>query len=163
MPLSFWLSSKRRIAAENADLIRVVGDLDCNLTMMMKAKSSMQAQLEEIKANADSESRERSLLLGKFRNLEHEVDIAKEALDEETASRDNVLRQVSKAEGDAALWRAKYENEAVSSSRASFAISTSCSRLRNFPRSRDLSLDSLSAFAVVSSSWACMELLAVII
>jgi len=80
---------------------------------MMKAKSSMQAQLEETKVNADNESRERSLLLGKFRNLEHEVDIAKEALDEETASRDNVLRQVSKAEGDAALWRAKYENEAV--------------------------------------------------
>merc|ERR1719175_217517 len=80
---------------------------------MMKAKSSMQAQLEETKANADNESRERSLLLGKFRNLEHEVDIAKEALDEETASRDNVLRQVSKAEGDASMWRAKYETEAV--------------------------------------------------
>merc|ERR1712142_919067 len=106
-------ASKRKIAAENADLIRVVGDLDCNLNMLMKAKSSMAAQLEETKANADNESRERSLLLGKFRNLEHEVDIAKEALDEETASRDNVLRQVAKAEGDASLWRAKYENEAV--------------------------------------------------
>merc|ERR1712142_1435451 len=106
-------ASKRKIAAENADLIRVVGDLDFNLNMLMKAKSSMQAQLEETKANADNESRERSLLLGKFRNLEHEVDIAKEALDEETAARDNVLRQVAKAEGDASLWRSKYESEAV--------------------------------------------------
>merc|ERR1711973_287775 len=35
------------------------------------------------------------------------------ALDEESSSRDNILRQVSKAEGDAALWRAKYESEAV--------------------------------------------------
>merc|ERR1719378_951350 len=31
----------------------------------------------------------------------------------ESSSRDNVLRQASKAEGDAALWRAKYESEAV--------------------------------------------------
>jgi len=113
LTLGDFEAAKRKIAAENSDLIRVVGDLDCNLTMLLKAKSSMQAQLEETKANADNESRERSLLLGKFRNLEHEVDIAKEALDEEMASRDNVLRQVSKAEGDASLWRAKYENEAV--------------------------------------------------
>merc|ERR1712098_607440 len=62
---------------------------------------------------ADNEARERSLLLGKYRNLEHEVDGAKEALDEESSARDNVLRQVSKAEGDANLWRNKYESEAV--------------------------------------------------
>merc|ERR1712042_251629 len=113
LTLGDFEATKRKIAAENADLIRVVGDLDTNYNMLMKLKGSLAAQLGEVKGNADNESRERTLLLGKFRNLEHEVDIAKEALDEETASRDNVLRQVSKAEGDAALWRAKYENEAV--------------------------------------------------
>merc|ERR1712200_191295 len=61
-------------------------------------KGSLSAQLEEVKGNADNESRERTLLLGKFRNLEHELDGAKEALDEEAASRGHVLRQVSKAE-----------------------------------------------------------------
>merc|ERR1712106_767742 len=40
-------------------------------------------------------------------------DGAKDALDEESAGRDNALRLVSKAEGDAAQWRAKYETEAV--------------------------------------------------
>jgi len=104
---------KRKIAAENADLLRVVGDLDTNLNMQLKAKASLAAQLEEVKANADNEARERSLLLGKFRNLEHEVDGTKEALEEEMSSRDNVLRQVSKAEGDATMWRAKYETEAL--------------------------------------------------
>merc|ERR1719320_1513101 len=53
------------------------------------------------------------LLLGKFRNLEHELDGAKEALDEEAAGRDNILRLVAKAEGDAAAMRQKYEVEAV--------------------------------------------------
>merc|ERR1711872_1091431 len=76
-------------------------------------KSSLASQLEEAKSLADNEARERSLLLGKFRNLEHEVDGARGALDEESSSRDNILRQVSKAEGDASMWRAKYESEAV--------------------------------------------------
>merc|ERR1719249_23566 len=100
-------------SAENSDLLRVVGDLDTNLNMLMKVKSSLASQLAEVKSLADNEARERSVLLGKFRNLEHEVDGAKEALDEESSSRDNVLRQVSKAEGDASMWRAKYETEAV--------------------------------------------------
>merc|ERR1739838_168218 len=53
------------------------------------------------------------ILLGKFRNLEHEVDGAKEALDEEASGRENVLRLVAKAEGDGAVLRQKYEVEAV--------------------------------------------------
>merc|ERR1712002_242728 len=113
LTLGDFEASKRKIAAENADLLRVVGDVDNNLNMLLKIKSSLSAQLEEVKSLADNEARERSLLLGKFRNLEHEVDGAREALDEESSSRDNVLRQASKAEGDANMWRAKYENDAV--------------------------------------------------
>merc|ERR1739848_646750 len=113
LTLGDFEATKRKIAAENADLIRVVGDLDTNYNMLMKLKGSLSAQLEEVKGSADNESRERTLLLGKFRNLEHELDGVKEALDEEASSRSNVLRQVSKAEGDANLWRTKYESEAV--------------------------------------------------
>ena len=113
LTLGDFEASKRKIAAENADLIRVVGDYETNFNMIMKVKGSLAGQLSEVKANADNEARERSLLLGKFRNLEHELDGAKEALDEESSSRDNCLRQVAKAEGDANMWRAKYESEAV--------------------------------------------------
>merc|ERR1740128_674339 len=113
LTLGDFEATKRKLAAENAHLLRIVGDLDTNFNMLMKVKSSLAGQLEEVKSLADNEARERSLLLGKYRNLEHEVDGAKEALDEESSSRDNVLRQVNKAEGDAALWSAKYETEAV--------------------------------------------------
>merc|ERR1719391_1483109 len=89
LTLGDFEASKRKLAAENADL-------DTNLNMLMKVKSSLASQLAEVKSLADNEARERSVLLGKFRNLEHEVDGAKEALDEESSSRDNVLRQVSK-------------------------------------------------------------------
>merc|ERR1712128_55427 len=105
--------SKNKIANENSELFRIVGDLDNNLNMLAKAKTALGAQLNDVKALCDNEARERQLLLGKFRNLEHEVDGAKEALDEEAAGRDNILRLVAKAEGDGAVLRQKYEVEAV--------------------------------------------------
>merc|ERR1712241_553083 len=105
--------SKNKIANENGELLRIVGDLENNLNMLAKSKSALGAQLNDVKALCDNEARERQLLLGKFRNLEHEVDGAKEALDEESAGRENILRLVSKAEGDAAAMRQKYEVEAV--------------------------------------------------
>merc|ERR1711936_1313979 len=75
--------SKNKIANENSELLRIVGDLENNLNMLAKAKSALAAQLNDVKALCDNEARERQLLLGKYRNLEHELDGAKEALDEE--------------------------------------------------------------------------------
>ena len=47
------------------------------------------------------------------RNLEHELDGARCALEEESAGRENTLRLVAKAEGEAQCWRQKYETDAV--------------------------------------------------
>merc|ERR1719283_594338 len=113
LTLGDYGASKNKIANENGELLRVVGDLENNLNMLAKAKSALAAQLNDIKSLCDNEARERQLLLGKYRNLEHELDVAKEALDEEAASRENVLRLNAKAEGDAAAMRQKYEQDAV--------------------------------------------------
>merc|ERR1719245_3019015 len=91
--------SKNKIANENGELLRIVGDLENNLNMLAKAKAALAAQLNDIKALCDNEARERQLLLGKYRNLEHELDLAKEALDEESSGRENILRLNAKAEG----------------------------------------------------------------
>merc|ERR1712198_780523 len=53
----------------------------------------------DVKALCDNEARERGLLLGKYRNLEHELDGARCALEEESAGRENTLRLVDKAKG----------------------------------------------------------------
>merc|ERR1711909_233006 len=113
LTLGDYAMSKNKIANENAELFRIVGDLENNLNIIAKQKSALGAQLNDVKALCDNEARERQLLLGKFRNLEHELDGAKEALDEEAAGRDNILRLAAKAEGDSALMRQKYEVEAV--------------------------------------------------
>merc|ERR1719342_1131053 len=113
LTLGDYSVAKNKISQENGELLRVVGDLDNNLNMIAKSKSAIAAQLSDAKALCDNEARERQLLLGKYRNLEHELDGAKDALDEESSGRDNALRLVAKAEADAAQWRSKYETEAV--------------------------------------------------
>merc|ERR1712088_563921 len=89
LTLGDYASSKNKIACENSDLLRIVGDLDNNLNILAKQKAAIAAQLNDVKALCDNEARERGLLLGRFRNLEHELDGAREALDEEAAGRDN--------------------------------------------------------------------------
>ena len=113
MSLGDFENNKRKVVADNADLLRVVGELSNSLNLLTNAKGALAAQLDEAKSRADNEGRERTLLLGKFRNLEHEADGAREALEEIANERENLMRQVGKAETDAAMWRQKYETEAV--------------------------------------------------
>merc|ERR1740128_444161 len=47
LTLGDFEATKRKLAAENADLLRIVGDLDTNFNMLMKVKSSLAGQLEE--------------------------------------------------------------------------------------------------------------------
>merc|ERR1712055_1153333 len=74
LTLGDYATSKNKIACENSDLLRIVGDLDNNLNILAKQKSALSAQLNDVKALCDNEARERSILLGKYRNLEHELD-----------------------------------------------------------------------------------------
>merc|ERR1719494_1141203 len=105
--------SNKKIACENSDLLRIVGDLDNSLNILAKQKAALAAQLNDVKALCDNEARERGLLLGKYRNLEHELDGARCALKEESAGRENTLRLVAKAEAESQCWRQKYETDAV--------------------------------------------------
>merc|ERR1719232_717949 len=98
MTLGDFESQKRRLAAENSDLLRVAGDINNNVNVVNKVKQSLIQALQDAKHNADAESRERQLLLGRFKNVEHELDGLKEAYDEELAGRENINRQTSKAE-----------------------------------------------------------------
>merc|ERR1712181_110317 len=52
-------------------------------------------------------------LLGKFKNLEHEIDGAKEALDEEVGMKEGIARQLNKACSESDMWRQKFETEAL--------------------------------------------------
>merc|ERR1711963_1034669 len=101
--------AKRRLTSENADLLRQLQELENSANLLVKTKSALVAALDEQKAIADSEAKERVALLAKYRNLEHEADGLKSHLDEESGSKDNIGRQLNKALGEADMYRQKYE------------------------------------------------------
>merc|ERR1719376_1499670 len=83
------------------------------LTDMTKTKSALVSALDEMKAIADHEAKERVSLLGKYRNMEHMADGLKENYDEEVCAKENLARQLNKALGDADMWRQKYEIDGI--------------------------------------------------
>ena len=105
--------SKRKIAAENADFLRQLQELDNAASMLNKIKIQLVGQVEEAKSTLDEEAKERQSLLVKYNNLEHECDTLREQYEEETASKQEVLRQVNKASQEADGWRQRYQIEAV--------------------------------------------------
>ena len=51
--------------------------------------------------------------MGRFRNLEHDMDTIREQLDEETEAKADLQRQLSKLNAEVQLWRTKYESEGL--------------------------------------------------
>jgi predicted nuclease with TOPRIM domain len=74
---------------------------------------SLSTQLEDTKRLADEESREKATLLGKFRNVEHDLDVLREQLEEISESKSEVQKGISKSNAEAQFYRAKYESEGL--------------------------------------------------
>jgi len=105
--------SKRKITVENCDLVHQFEDAERMAASLSKDRSSLTTQLEDAKRLADAETRERINLLGKMRNLQHELEVMKEHLEEEADAKMEVERQLSKAFADIQLWKTRYETEGV--------------------------------------------------
>ena len=105
--------AKRKITVENCDLVHQFEEAERSAASLSKDRSSLTTQLEDSKRLADAETRERINLLGKMRNLQHELEVMKEHLDEECDAKCEVERQLSKAFADIQLWKTRYETEGV--------------------------------------------------
>merc|ERR1712018_264881 len=113
LTLGDFENAKRKIASENADLLRQLQEIENNANMLGKTKVQLMSALDEAKRIADDEAKERLALLGKFKNLEHELDGMREQLEEEAGAKEDVLRQLVKAAQEADMWRCKYESEGL--------------------------------------------------
>merc|ERR1711970_1304229 len=105
--------SKRKLTVENCDLVHQFEEAERNAAQYSKDRTSLNSQLEDAKRLADAETRERINLLGKMRNLQHELEVMKEHLEEEYDAKQEVERQLSKAFADIQLWKTRYETEGV--------------------------------------------------
>merc|ERR1719219_2537484 len=106
--------SKRKLAVENCDLVHQFEEAERLAAQFSKDRSSLTTQLEDAKRLADAETRERINLLGKMRNLQHELEVMKDNLDEDIEAKQEIERQLSKAFADIQLWKSRYETEGVS-------------------------------------------------
>ena len=106
-------ANNKKLAAENADLLKNVQLLDAQNNLLVKTKTGLAHNLEEMKRVADHETSERGQLLGKYRTMEHTVDGLKENLSDETVSKENMAHQLHKAHGEAETWRRRYETEGL--------------------------------------------------
>merc|ERR1712165_576690 len=105
--------AKRKLMVENCDLTHHLDEGERMAAQLSKDRTSLTTQLEDAKRLADAETRERINLLGKMRNLQHELEVMKEHLDEEYEAKMEVERQLSKAFADIQLWKTRYETEGV--------------------------------------------------
>merc|ERR1719411_2600704 len=105
--------AKRKIAAENADLLRQLQEMENSANMLSKLKLTLADQLDEARAVADHEAKERQSLLGKFRNAEHEVAGMQDYYQEEISAKENLGRSLNKALGESDMLRVRYEKEGV--------------------------------------------------
>merc|ERR1719435_47006 len=105
--------SKRKITVENCDLVHQFEEAERLAAQLSKDRTSLTTQLEDSKRLADAETRERINLLGKMRNMQHELEVMKEHLEEEYEAKMEIERQLSKAFADIQLWKTRYETEGV--------------------------------------------------
>jgi len=104
---------KKKISMENAELLNQLQEMETSANMLSKFKLNLADQLDEARAVADHEAKERQSLLGKYRNAEHEVAGMQDHLGEEVSAKENLNRQLHKALGEADMLRVRYEKEGV--------------------------------------------------
>jgi len=106
-------AQKKKLAVENAEYLRQYEESEANYGQLYQLKQALWSQLEEVKKAVEDEGKERGALLGKYRNLEHDLDGLREQYDEEVEAKADAQRQYNKAYADAMMWRTKYEQEGV--------------------------------------------------
>merc|ERR1712198_205500 len=113
LTLSDYDNSRKKTVIENVELLRSVEELENNNSVLAKVNSTLNAQLNEQNKVAEDESKDKNVLMGKYKNLEHEVDLTKGQLEEETQSKADALRLLSKSVADAQMWRQRYEKDGL--------------------------------------------------
>ena len=106
-------STKKKLTVEGQDLQRQIDDSEILIAELGKAKISLSTQLDDTRRLADAESRDRSALLSKFKNLNSELENIRERIEEEAEMKGEILKQLSKAQAEIQLWKSKYETEGL--------------------------------------------------
>ena len=103
---------KKRLTTEKSDLEKQILDGENQLRNINKMKVSLQNQLEDMKRLAESETRDKASLVGKFKSLETDLENLRERIEEENQVKGDIQRQLSKAVAEAQIWKSRFTTEA---------------------------------------------------
>merc|ERR1719347_2148041 len=106
-------STKKRLQVENQDLSRQIEELEAAIANMNKGKISVTTQLEDSKALADAEAKDRAGLLTKFKMMSTDLENLREKLENEAMRKSDALKALSKAQAEIQLWKSRYETEGM--------------------------------------------------
>merc|ERR1719289_583721 len=80
---------------------------------MNKGKISVTTQLEDTKALADAESKDRSSLLTKYKMMATDLENLREKMENEAMRKSDSLKALSKAQAEIQLWKSRFETEGM--------------------------------------------------
>merc|ERR1719270_477091 len=78
---------------------------------MNKAKISVTTQLEDTKALADAEAKDRASLLTKYKMMSTDLENLREKLENEAMRKSDALKALSKSQAEIQLWKSRVETE----------------------------------------------------
>jgi len=104
---------KKKLATENTDFEKQIVDGEAQMRNLGKMKTSLTTQIDDMKRLADAESRDKAMLIGKFRNLESDLETIREKIEEENIAKGEIQKTFSKAIAEAQIWKSKYTTEAL--------------------------------------------------
>merc|ERR1712203_779675 len=106
-------STKKRLQVENQDLNRQIEELEAAIANMNKGKISVTTQLEDTKALADAEAKDRSSLLTKYKMMATDLENLREKMENEAMRKSDALKALSKAQSEIQLWKSRFETEGM--------------------------------------------------
>merc|ERR1711982_27845 len=106
-------STKKRLQVENQDLNRQIEELEAAIANMNKGKISVTTQLEDSKALADAEAKDRASLLTKFKMMSTDLENLREKLENEAMRKSDALKALSKSQAEIQLWKSRFETEGM--------------------------------------------------
>merc|ERR1719312_944007 len=106
-------STKKRLQVENQYLNRQIEELEVAIANMNKGKISVTTQLEDSKALADAEAKDRASLLTKFKMMSTDLENLREKLENEAMRKSDAMKALSKAQAEIQLWKSRYETEGM--------------------------------------------------
>merc|ERR1719206_863160 len=112
-PLNEAESTKKRLQVENQDLNRQIEELEAAIANMNKGKISVTTQLEDSKALADAEAKDRASLLTKFKMMSTDLENLREKMENEAMRKSDAMKALSKAQAEIQLWKSRYETEGM--------------------------------------------------